>query len=221
MKPSIRLISGKEFNYQTPDPNSITIHDVCNGLSRLPRFVAQTPTDIFVSDHSIFVYKLVCKQTENGWVRLAALLHDASESVTGDIPGPLKQLIPGLREIEKNIQVAILIGIWRKHLKHELGIEQARRMAIDSLIKEEDINALEIEKIKFIPPTSWWSLDPAAKKWLKANSGILYPQQEENDIVEFNRKWRQENFMQYFRKAVTEAKKWTKTWEQQWRDENG
>ena len=57
-------------------------------LSRLCRFAGHLSEHYSVAQHSIFVADCV----ENG-LQLAALLHDAHESLIGDLPTPIKSLV--------------------------------------------------------------------------------------------------------------------------------
>lgn len=65
--------------------------------------------------------------------RLAGLVHDLGEIVTGDIPSPLKPLCPGIVEIEHT---------WRRRLLTQwLGLEDGTRLDAECehpLVKEMD-----------------------------------------------------------------------------------
>ncbi|USN15549.1 hypothetical protein KIKIMORA_04310 [Brevundimonas phage vB_BpoS-Kikimora] len=108
MHPSIQLASGVYFDFLEPDTTPLTIEDVAAGLSRICRFTGQLgahidPNAVYtVAQHSV----LASENCEPGY-ELEALLHDASESVLGDVSSPLKQLMPCYRAIEHGVEASI------------------------------------------------------------------------------------------------------------------
>lgn len=114
----LETVSGNMVDILNPDPSSIDIHDIAWGLSRLPRFCAQTIPYIpySVAQHSIQVMKECASNVPAGstnW-RMAfhGLIHDAAETYIGDIPSPVKQ-IPGVRENLKTIETNLVIAIYK------------------------------------------------------------------------------------------------------------
>jgi 5'-deoxynucleotidase YfbR-like HD superfamily hydrolase len=78
----------------------------------MPRFTGHTISIISysVAQHSTFVASRVAQFTDDKQVILKALLHDASEIYTSDIPSPVKKLpgfYPLLRELEARIYDAM------------------------------------------------------------------------------------------------------------------
>ena len=111
--------TGRNVDCATGHPSLI---DIAVGLSRMPRFAGQTERWFSVLDHSLFVESLVdddgphpamsdppaahdVSAEVRRLLRIALLLHDAHESLTGDVPTPLKP-----RELS-TIQQALDIGI--------------------------------------------------------------------------------------------------------------
>lgn len=78
---AVGTLSGKYVDFQHPETYQIDILDIVAGLSKGPRFVGQTRVEMKVAEHCVNVYLF------------AALLHDAPEAYTGDIPKPLKLLL--------------------------------------------------------------------------------------------------------------------------------
>jgi hypothetical protein len=81
--------------------------DIAVGLSRMPRFAGQTKHWFSVLDHSLFCHELLSQDRPDAprVDQLAVLLHDAHESMTGDIPTDWKG-----SEIKRN-QVDLDLGI--------------------------------------------------------------------------------------------------------------
>lgn len=108
MHPSIQLASGVYFDFLDPASTPLTIEDIAAGLSRICRFTGQlgdhVPYDAVytVAQHSV----LASENCEPGY-ELEALMHDASESVLGDVSSPLKQLMPCYRAIEHGVEYSI------------------------------------------------------------------------------------------------------------------
>ncbi len=104
-----RMLSGRRLNLVDPFMLDVEIEDIAHGLARIARWNGQTVSEwsMSVAEHSLLVERLFGEagpRVERRW-RLAALLHDASEFVLGDMIGPLKQhLGPQWRELEDRLQ---------------------------------------------------------------------------------------------------------------------
>jgi hypothetical protein len=102
---TITLAGGGYFDFINPERSDIRITDIARGLSNTCRFGGQASAgDGFysVAQHSVLVSQLV----EPG-LAFAALMHDAAEAYVGDMVGPLKQLCPDYKAIEKRVEAAI------------------------------------------------------------------------------------------------------------------
>ena len=109
-----RMLSGRRLDLLDPSPLDIEIEDIAHGLSRLARWNGQTSGQwaFSVAQHCLLVEDIVgrLKPTAEGAWRLAALLHDASEYVIGDLISPFKAAV-GLdyRDFEARLQRAVHI----------------------------------------------------------------------------------------------------------------
>lgn len=127
----IETVSGKLVDPTAPDPADIDLHDIAWGLSRISRFAGHTctPTPYNVAQHSVHVSELAemcfdlidsdtayfsdevratirsCAANRKG-VLLKALLHDAHETYTGDIPSPIKN-IPAVKTILERVETEL------------------------------------------------------------------------------------------------------------------
>ena len=93
--PAVSTRSGRRVALLNPSPSQIAIGDIAHGLAHQCRFNGQTNKFYSVAQHSVLVASILPRE-----LRLAGLLHDASESYLGDIVQPLKELLPDYQAIE-------------------------------------------------------------------------------------------------------------------------
>jgi hypothetical protein len=119
----LETVTGQLVNVSNPDPATISIEDIAWGLSRMSRFCGQTVTAVAynVAQHSLFVANEVEDIIKNSNsqlpphrhsdIVLKALLHDAAEAYTGDLPSPVKHL-PKLRPIIISIEDGLMAALY-------------------------------------------------------------------------------------------------------------
>ncbi len=129
-----RMLSGRRLDLLDPSPLDIEIEDIAHGLARVARWNGQTQGDhaYSVAEHSVLVESLTIQFEPNldrHW-RLAALLHDASEYVVGDMISPFKAAL-GLdyKEFENRLMRAV-------HMRFSIPVEVPEK--IEKLIKRAD-----------------------------------------------------------------------------------
>lgn len=157
--------SGTLLDLAQPRPESIARTDVARGLSGACRFAGQTDVFFSVAQHSVMVADLVEAflardgfpgDRPSGAILIGALHHDSHEAFMGDLPAPLKKLIPEYERIAKRLDRAIhdAIGI-RPSVFEAEGWE---------LIHRADMAARCIEAVEVIPG--------AAKIVLETTEGV-------------------------------------------------
>jgi 5'-deoxynucleotidase YfbR-like HD superfamily hydrolase len=108
------MLSGRRLDLLDPSPMDIEIEDIAHGLARVARWNGQTigAHAFSVAQHSVVVEEIlvhVQPGIEPRW-RLAALLHDASEYVIGDMISPFKAALGmDYRTFEERLESAIHI----------------------------------------------------------------------------------------------------------------
>lgn len=129
-----RMLSGRRLDLLDPSPMDIEIGDIAHGLARVARWNGQTRGEhgFSVAQHSLVVEE-ICGHLQPDldvrW-RLAALLHDASEYVIGDMISPFKAAL-GLdyKVFEEKLETAV-------HIRFGLPAKTPRE--IKTLIKQAD-----------------------------------------------------------------------------------
>ena len=129
-----RMLSGRRLDLLDPSPFDIEIEDIAHGLARVARWNGQTVGEhaFSVAQHSCVVEEIVAHMKpgiEPKW-RLAALLHDASEYVIGDMISPFKSALGmNYKAFEARLESAI-------HVR--FGLPPRNPVAIKTLIKKAD-----------------------------------------------------------------------------------
>lgn len=67
-----------------------SIEEIAHSLAQINRFTGHASRPYSVAEHSLLVADLARMEGASAIVQLAALMHDAHESITGDISSPVK-----------------------------------------------------------------------------------------------------------------------------------
>lgn len=94
--------SGQRVSVVNPQPEQFDIKDIAYALSNTCRFNGHCAGFYSVAEHSVAV---ALRLPAN--LRLAGLLHDATEAYLGDIPSPIKQFLPDYQEMEDKFASAL------------------------------------------------------------------------------------------------------------------
>ena len=128
------MLSGRRLDLLDPSPFDIEIEDIAHGLARVARWNGQTIGEhaFSVAQHSCVVEEIAVHMKPDlapKW-RLAALLHDASEYVIGDMISPFKSALGvNYKDFEARLEGAI-------HVR--FGLPPRSPIAIKTLLKKAD-----------------------------------------------------------------------------------
>lgn len=143
----MQLASGRAFWPLDPRPEEIHIEDIAAALSKLCRYGGHCHTFYSVAEHCV----LASRAAPDG-LRLATLLHDASEAYLSDVIRPIKSSLTNYHEIEARLEqvIAQRFGLAWPHPVEVKRIDNA-------------ILADERDQAMAIPPMPWskWCTEPA------------------------------------------------------------
>ncbi|MCL2285571.1 MAG: phosphohydrolase [Firmicutes bacterium] len=168
----ITTYTGESFNPLQPDLSKIKIDDVAHSLSLLCRGNGHLSHFFSVAQHSINCAKEAEARGLPVRVRLACLLHDASEAYMSDIPRPIKKSLPVFVKTEDNLQSAI----YEKFLGSPLTDEECHTVReIDddmlvnefvALMKERPID--RVAKLRTTPSFDFVGFNDVEKEFIRA-----------------------------------------------------
>jgi 5'-deoxynucleotidase YfbR-like HD superfamily hydrolase len=143
--PTIQTFKGTYFDYSNPEASVIDIEDIAHGLANLCRFNGQSSKFYSVAQHSVLMAYAVNRSDGRPAKVFEALMHDAHEAYVGDMPSPLKRLIPGFKEIEKRVEVVV---------RRKFGLPES----MSPEIKTADLRMLLTEQEALMtPPFNHWA----------------------------------------------------------------
>ncbi len=103
MTDHITTYSKINFRPLEPVAEDIRIEDIAHSLSLLCRANGHYSSFYSVAAHCLNCYEEACARRETPRVKLACLLHDASESYISDITRPVKKYLVEYQRIEENL----------------------------------------------------------------------------------------------------------------------
>lgn len=145
--PWIQTVTGRRASVEMA-VEDVSIEDIAHSLAHICRFAGHTREFYSVAQHSCLAYDL--SDGLDPVLRRNALLHDAAEAYTGDIPRPVK----------------IAIGPRIKAIEGEFALKVAMRFGIvwptPEPVKEIDERLLFTERAQLLPVhVEWgWSREP-------------------------------------------------------------
>ncbi len=136
-----RMLSGRRLDLLDPSPLDIEIEDIAHGLARVARWNGQTSGNhaFSVAQHCVLVEAIFAHVNpgQGKPQKLAALLHDASEYVIGDMISPFKAALGyDYKAFEHRLMAAI-------HLR--FGLNAIQSAELEALIKQADKMAAYLE----------------------------------------------------------------------------
>lgn len=127
----ITTITGERFEYYSDKP-IFELTAIAHSLSQTNRWNGHTVVPINVAAHCCAV--AMSDHTPDKY-RFEALMHDAVEAYTGDVPTPLKVNLPDFLYLEERLE-----NLCAKHFKLNMSGECLKA------VKKADVSALQYER---------------------------------------------------------------------------
>lgn len=140
----ITTYTGRQFEFENPQPEMIHIDDIAHALSMLCHWNGQCRDFFSVAQHSILVSYVV---NQNDIMLMKwGLLHDASEAYLGDVSRPLKLLLPEYKFLERRTMLVIA-----KKFELSIGKTHTPSWPVPEELKEYDNQILKMEANALMP----------------------------------------------------------------------
>lgn len=133
---------GDRFDVGDPESYIPDIITVAQTLARIPRFNGHHDHNYSVAHHSV-AGAMALQDAGLDDAALLFLVHDAHETILGDIPSPLKPHIPGLLEYEARLERHFMAALAGPTLRNEAAREDAKRM--DGIIVAAEAQCLGLD----------------------------------------------------------------------------
>ncbi|MDO5520825.1 MAG: phosphohydrolase [bacterium] len=120
----ITTFTGKKFDPVHPEVELIDIRDIAHALSMLCRANGHVKHFYTVGQHSLACYHEAEARGYSEKIKMACLLHDASEAYLSDVTRPIKKTLPEYLVVEDKLQTVI----WNKYLASPLTEEEEKKV---------------------------------------------------------------------------------------------
>lgn len=137
--------TGRKFWPLDPRADEVHIEDIAHALSMQCRYGGHSLQFYSVAEHSVHIYRWLAAGNYAPNVRLAGLLHDATEAYVADVPRPLKRHLAGYKDAEALVwrAVAERFGL--------MGYEDD----LPAVVHEGDNRILGDEVARLMVPMGW------------------------------------------------------------------
>jgi uncharacterized protein len=120
----ITLANGKTMCLDKPSWEVMDIDTIAHSLSNICRFIGHTNKFYSVAQHSVLVSNLVPSN-----FAFEGLMHDAAEAFCGDMSSPIKNKMPGFRQLEQSIRSEICTR-YKLPLTDSIEVQRADKIAV-------------------------------------------------------------------------------------------
>lgn len=137
-----RLVDYYAHPVANPTPYMPPLGEIGHSLAHINRFTGHACRAYSVAEHSLLVADMAAQDGHGYIVEICALMHDAHESITGDVSTPAKQMLghawARFEQAQQNqlLQAYGLVADMQKHA---------------SLVKHYDLKALATERRDLLP----------------------------------------------------------------------
>lgn len=175
----IETYSGRAYDFENPDPESIVLEDIAHALSNACRYAGHTKRFYSVAEHSVLVSRILEASGYDFWSTVG-LFHDAHEAYVWDAPRPIKPLLgPDFERLAAKADEAICTALF----DDGSGLHILPSEFHDPTIKLADDTALVAESLELMTHGAerWEShpdvgpLPPKVQAWVEETGGLGKP----------------------------------------------
>ena len=166
----IHTYTGKQLDIEAPSPEQLDVRDIAHALSLICRGSGQLRCFFSVAQHCLACEREAAARGCSRAIRLACLLHDASEAYMADVPKPIKDnLLPRYRQYED----ALLACVYKKYVGRALTAEELASVAeIDRAMLSCDLHFLlgtdtPLPESRTVPDYGFVPMERVERKYLE------------------------------------------------------
>lgn len=137
-----QLLSHRESALDQSTPYVPALGEIAHSLAHINRFTGHARRAYSVAEHSLLVADMVAHDGHGYVAEICALMHDAHESITGDVATPIKQVLGGAWARFEQVQQNMVLRAY--------GLVDAMQDHA-TLIKHYDLKALATERRDLLP----------------------------------------------------------------------
>lgn len=180
--PYITTFTGR-FYFTDPHPEDVNIHDIAQSLASIRRYTGHGAREYTTAEHSVHIYRWLVAQNATLDERLAGLLHDAPEALSGfgDVSSPRKQEFPAIGEAEDLI--------WKRAIAPRFDLPAD----IPAIVHEADKRICADESEQNMHETlgddplgvtlEYWPLERARAEFLRAFAEVERARQQQRRVA--------------------------------------
>jgi len=175
----IYTLYGGLVNPWEVDEDQIYFEDIFTALGNTCRFGGHTSQFYSVAEHSLFCHRRSVALGADIHTQVWALMHDAHEAYTGDIPTPFKPRMPEVAAAQKKLDDAIQFNlIWRYGFNPDkVDMKMVKQIDRDAVFVESRALQPMVDHTKWaITPATHWGETakwPVGKSLAPAEAGRL------------------------------------------------
>lgn len=170
MSNTILTYTGIRINPTDPNIEHIRIEDIAHALSLMTRANGHIQHFYSVAQHTVNCCKEAQARGYNRRVRLACLLHDASECYLSDITRPVKQMLPAYLAFEATLQ-SMIYEVYNLSDLNEMEREQVSQ--VDDAVLYHEFNALRGVQISSDAPATYMEHDFSQRDFFAVEDEFL------------------------------------------------
>lgn len=146
----MQTYTGRRFYPTAPAADDVDIIDIAHALGMLCRYAGHVDRFYSVAEHCVLMSRAVPRA-----LALEALLHDATEAYTVDVPRPLKVQLPDYQAAEARVAIAIAEHFGHQRIEGGQIVEHPDVKAADTRILLDERTAL----MAAYSPSNRWGVD--------------------------------------------------------------